>query len=471
MAGPKTEKTSGVIWSFFSSVKLAITLLIVLAITSIVGTVIPQAEGAREFAMGLNPQLFRIFNFLGLFDMYHSLWFRLLMGLLSFNLVICSIARFPGVWKRFRMLPRPDRTKPFEGLLPERSFTAEGALKGISDNVSRFLMGRYKNIRVKEGEDTHYFYADKGRYSYFGVYMVHLSVLFILIGALLGSFLGVEAYVNIPEGEGIDSVHLRKGEGHLELGFEVRCDKFFADFYESGAPKEYRSELTFLENGKEVEKRRLLVNHPVTFKGMTFYQSSYGTTPAKEVRLKIARHRSDNETTDIQVEVGKPFQLPGGEGQFQVTKVDGDLMGVLGPAAHILLTPNQGEDARIWVFQDPERARKQLPDKMRQLSILNASSFEPYTFYLERLEMGYYTGLQVNRDPGVPIVWAGCFLMVAGFFVTFFTSHRRIWVRALQGKTGIKIDVAGTANKNPVGLQRELDDLTNSLRTLFNKKG
>ena len=92
MAGPKTEKMSGVIWSFFSSVRLAITLLIVLAITSIVGTVIPQAEGAREFAMGLSPQLFRIFNFLGLFDMYHSLWFRLLMeDLLYWVLLTCMI--------------------------------------------------------------------------------------------------------------------------------------------------------------------------------------------------------------------------------------------------------------------------------------------------------------------------------------------------------------------------------------------
>jgi cytochrome c biogenesis protein len=467
MSKPK----SNIVWNFFSSVKLAITLLIILAIASIVGTIIPQQEGAREFAAGLNPQLFRILNSLNLFDMYHSLWFRLIMSLLAMNLVICSVDRFPGTWKRFRMVPRTDRTKPFEGLMPERSFTAKGELKNVSDRVARFLGGRYKNIRAKGDEDKHYFYSDKGRYSHFGAYLVHLSVLFILIGALLGSFFGIEGYANILEGEGIDSVHLRRGKGHLELGFEVRCDKFFVDFYEDGAPKEYRSELRFLENGKDVEKRSLLVNHPVTFRGMTFYQSSYGIVPGNGVALKIVRHGGDSKTTNIEVEVGKSYPLPGGEGHFQVTKVDADLMGVLGPAAHILIKPERGEEARIWVFQDPERARKQLPDKMKQLSILNASAFEPYTFYLDRLENRYYTGLQVNRDPGVPVVWIGCLLMVTGFFITFFTSHRRIWVRVLKEKRGIKIDVAGTASKNPVGLQRELDHLTHSLRNLFSKKG
>jgi cytochrome c biogenesis protein len=463
-----SEPKSNIFWNFFRSVKLAITLLIILAVASIVGTIIPQQEGAREFAVGLNPQLFNILNSLNLFDMYHSLWFRLIMSLLAMNLVVCSVDRFPGTWKRFRMLPRTDRTKPFEGLVPERSFTASGELKNVSDNVTRFLGSRYKNIRAKGDEDGHYFYLDKGRYSHFGVYLVHLSVLFILIGALVGSFFGIEGYVNIPEGEQIDSVHLARGKGHLKLGFEVRCDKFFVDFYENGAPKEYRSELRFLENGKDMETRSVLVNHPVTFGGMTFYQASYGIIPGKEVRLRIVRKGSKQEAETIQAEVGKTIQLPGGEGQFQVTKVDADFMGVLGPAAHILIKPDQGEEAKIWIFQDPERVEKQVPDKMKQLSILNASAFKPYTFYLDQLENRYYTGLQVNRDPGVQIVWVGCLVMVTGFFITFFTSHRRIWVRVLRKKRGIKIDVAGTASKNPVGLQRELDHLTNSLRNMFN---
>ena len=102
--------------------------------------------------------------------------------------------------------------------------------------------------------------------------------------------------------------------------------------------------------------------------------------------------------------------------------------------------------------------------------MLNPSAFKPYTFYLEDLESKFYTGLQVNRDPGVSIVWIGCFLMIGGFFVTFFMSHRRIWVRVSSEKQGSTISIAGTSNKNPVGLQRELSHLGIDLNGYLNKR-
>ncbi len=102
--------------------------------------------------------------------------------------------------------------------------------------------------------------------------------------------------------------------------------------------------------------------------------------------------------------------------------------------------------------------------------MLNPSAFKPYTFYLEGLESKFYTGLQVNRDPGVSIVWIGSFLMIGGFFITFFMSHRRIWVRVSSTKQGSTISIAGTSNKNPVGLQRELAHLAISLNGYLNKR-
>ena len=86
------------------------------------------------------------------------------------------------------------------------------------------------------------------------------------------------------------------------------------------------------------------------------------------------------------------------------------------------------------------------------------------------METRYYTGLQVNRDPGVPFIWTGCFMIVAGFVVTFFTSHRRVWVHLSDDDRGSTIKVAGTASKNKVGLQRELERITRNLGTLFKEK-
>ncbi len=272
------KKKTNVIWRLFRSVKLTVVLLILLAIASIIGTVIPQMPQREsiEFARSLSPETFRLFESLNLFDMYQSIWFRFLIGCLGLNLIICSLDRFPGTWKLYKSKPRPDRSKPFENLPPELTFTISKKTVDIASGVEQFLTKQYNKAHSKNVEDTHYFYTEKGNYSRFGVYIVHASILLILIGALVGSFLGFEADVNIPEGEQItiSDIHLKKGTLSKGLNFSIRCDKFFVDFYKSGAPKEYRSELTFLINEKEVKKSSLLVNHPPKFMGNTYYQSN-----------------------------------------------------------------------------------------------------------------------------------------------------------------------------------------------------
>jgi cytochrome c biogenesis protein len=472
MANSTSKTKSNAVWRFLSSVKLTLFLLIVLAIASILGTVIPQLpqRESLEFARGLSPGLFKLFSFINLFDMYHSLWFRVLIGCLALNLIICSMDRFPATWRQFRFRPGPDRSKPFENLPSNQTFLAEGNVEDTANHIARFIKNYYRKIQRKHTGDRHYFLCEKGRYSRFGVYLVHLSVLIILIGGLMGSFFGFDGYINIVEGEQIDAIEVRRRTTPLKLGFEVRCDKFTVNFYENGAPKEFRSELSFSVNGKEVEKKNLLVNHPIKFKGMTFYQSSYGKIPGNKVRLKIVWHKNAHESVDIEAEKGKSFPLPGDEGQFEVLKVDANLRGMMGPAALISIRPAKGEETRFWVFQNWDTLQTRFPKQMLQSPMLNASSFRPYTFYLQGLESKFYTGLQVNKDPGVSIVWIGCFLMVGGFFVTFFMSHRRFWVRVSSAKQGSTISIAGMSNKNPVGLQREVAHLTTILNDYLNKR-
>ena len=466
----KAKKKQNAVWNFFSSVRLAITLLIILAIASIVGTLIPQRESAMQFAGNLRPELFRLFNWLDLFDMYHSLWFRLLMTFITINLVVCSLDRFPATWKRFHVKPKLDKSKPFEDLPPEQSLTVKEDIDASAQKVGRFLRIRYKKIQKKKAENNYFFYVEKGTYSHFGVYLVHLSVLIILVGALVGSFFGFEAYVKITEGERVDTVTLRKERSPLKLGFEVSCDKFTVEFYENGVPKEYRSELSFFVDGKKIEKKSLFVNHPVKFRGVMFYQNTYGTIPGKRIALKILRHADEDKTTTIEVEQGNQYKLFGNEDQFQVVDVRGNFM-EMGPAVLISVQPKKGENIRFWVYQNREEINNRFPGLLDRFPKLNPSAFSPYTFSVNKMANSYYTGLQVNKDPGVSIVWAGCFIMIAGFFVTFFTSHRRIRIRLLTKKQEVNISIAGTSNKDPVGLTRELEHLTENLRSLFDKKG
>ena len=454
--------TQGV-WRFFSSIKLTFVLLVILAVVSILGTLIPQMPQREsvEFAQRLSPGTFQLFSLLNLFDMYHSVWFRLLMGLLALNLIICSLDRFPATWKRFSAAPRADRNKPFQGLSSDRSFFISESTKVGASRVAHFLADTYKKVARVDAADGAYFFGEKGRYAHFGVYIVHLSVLIILVGGLVGSFFGFEAFVQILEGEKVSTAFIRNKRIPFDLGFEVRCDKFFVDFYESGAPKEFRSDLTFLLNGRAVKTASVRVNHPVEFEGLTFHQSTYESVPGQRIHLKISTKPGHAEKINLVVEQGKPVQLPGGEGHFQVAEMR--MMGPA-PAALISIQPGQGKETRFWIFKDYETVKQRLPPEMLRSPKFNPAAFEPYRFYLDGVETGYATGLQVSRDPGVPIVWIGCFLMIGGFFVTFFMSHRRIWVRVSSDGSGSRISVAGTTSKNPVGLERELGQLTADLK-------
>jgi cytochrome c biogenesis protein len=462
MSSTETKKQNDAIWSALASVKLTLLLLIILAAASILGTIIPQQERAMEWAQQLSPSMVSFLNSLQLFDLYHSVWFRLIIGVLALNLVVCSIDRFPSSLKRYRALPQPDRAKPYENLPPQRILSVNGDLNAVSNRVAEFLKGRYRNVETKETEKGHYVSGEKGRYSYFSVYLVHFSVLLILIGGIIGSFFGFEAFVNIPEGGIVDTVTSGKGGVSMKLPFQVRCDRFVAEFYDNGVPKEYRSDLSFIFKDRVALKGVLMVNAPITFMGITFYQSSYGTIPGKRVWLEISKGES-SENTALEVEVGKEEQLPGGSAQFQVVDVRSDFMR-MGPAVNVVVKPSGGDEVHFWVFQNEKVIRQHFPGMMEKFPKLNPKAFEPYAFTLEKIEETNYTGLQVNRDPGVVLVYLGFFFIIIGLFATFFVSHRRVWIQISKSKNKVSVNVAGRANRNQAGFEKELDALAGKMR-------
>jgi cytochrome c biogenesis protein len=462
-AKSRKQKESNLLWHALSSMKLTLALLIILAFTSVFGTLIPQQQEAMRFAQGLSPGLLRFFQLLGLFDLYHSFWFRAIIALLALNLVICSINRLPTALKLFRAPSRLDRTKPFENLTPERRFLLKGGIEDIQNRAADCLRRRFRRVEIKSAPERSLLYGEKGRYSYFGVYFVHLGVLIILMGGIIGSLFGFEAYVNIPEGDTVDSVHLRGDMAPMKLGFSVHCERFSVQYYDNGTPKEYKSDLRFLTEGIVSKRGSVLVNHPITFNGITFYQSTFGSIPDK-VHLKIRKEGFPPEESTIEIELGRIFSLPGSDAQVQILDADDNYRGMMGPAVLISVKPLGAEEIRFLAFKDLEILRRQYPEAMFQSPMLNASVFKPYTFLLENLETRYYTGLQANRDPGVPLVWVGCFVMVAGLFVTFFASHRKVWISLSGAETEVNISVAGKANRNPVGLEKELDQVTDELR-------
>jgi cytochrome c biogenesis protein len=452
------KPTKNPVWSFFSSVRLTIALLIIIALAAVIGTVIPQQEMASEALQKLPPALAGVLKILQLYDLYHSTWFLLLMALLTLNLVICSLNRLPSSLRLYRRTPEPDRPVLYEELSPERILVAEGSIEDESVKMERVLGKSFGTAERKKTDQAVYLRGHRGAWSYFGVYVIHAGVLVILLGAVIGSLFGFDGNVNIPEGGSADRIELRSGKGVMDLGFSVICDKFSVEFYDSGMPKLYKSDLSFMKEGEILARGSLVVNHPLEFEGISFYQSSYGAVPGEAV-LKIT---NKGEKLVRKARQGDRFLIDGGKAQVEILRIEGNLMR-MGPAVKVGITA--GDKAiSFWVFKFIDAIEEQNPMISKQVPQFNPGLYKPYLFTLEGIETSFYTGLKVTRDPGVPIVGAGAFLLVAGFLLTFFSSHQQVFVRVdhRHGKT--RVCIAGRCNRDPVKLDREIGKIIRSYR-------
>ncbi|MCD4687781.1 MAG: cytochrome c biogenesis protein ResB, partial [Desulfuromonadaceae bacterium] len=185
-----------------------------------------------------------------------------------------------------------------------------------------------------------------------------------------------------------------EGQVPVELGFGLRCDDFSVSYYEGSArPREYRSLLTVLEDGQEVPGYKevpVVVNQPLQYRGLTFYQSSYGLAEMPLFHLQVRMP----DGTELQM-AGRPGQgLPLADGGSLQVMDYTPAFRDLGGAALIEVLTVEGQ--RLPAIA----AMQELPEDMNHRS--------PYRLQLLRVDERYYTGLQVTRDPGVPLVWLGC---------------------------------------------------------------
>jgi cytochrome c biogenesis protein len=448
------------VWSFFSSVRLTIALLAIIVLFSIIGTVVPQRDAAAQLALQIPPGLFSFLQMMQIFDLYHSVWFFLLMGLLSLNLIICSINRFPQAWRHFRAKPSPENIDVFQELSEGAIINTKQDQTFIAEIAGIAMKSRFRGYQCQKTTDGLYLFGDKGRVSYFGVYVVHLSILILIAGVMISSIFGIEGYVNIGEGQTVNKIDLRDKDQTLLLPFAVRCDLFTIEFYENGAPKTYRSELTFLKNDQVASQGQLLVNYPLSFEGFRFYQSSYGLASASKASLSL--FENGKKSQDISVGLGETFVLPGKEGKVKVLRVEGNLMN-MGPAVKLAVVSAQGETV-FWVFRHIDKIKEANPGIVQQIPMFNPGLFRPYVFVIGGVQEKYYTGLQVNSDPGLLVVAAAAFLMFIGLMLVFFSSHRQVWLRVdVQGEN-TRISIAGRSNKNAVGLQRDIKDILTRIK-------
>ncbi len=447
------------LWKFFTSVKLSVFILLSLAMTSIIGTLIPQNENPMLYLKKYGEFRFSLFKSLDLFDMYHSWWFRFLLCMLTVNIIVCSINRLTATWKIiFPKTPKFNINR-FRKMKNRQEWTSTSTPETLKTAYETYLKKRFKTFLVEPAENGYRLFAEKGRWTRLGVYVVHLSIIFLIIGGLVGSIFGFDGYVNIPEHESISSIFLQNSKLKKELGFEIRCNDFNISFYDSDMrnrnrmPKEYRSDLSIIKNNKEVIKKEIIVNDPLRYAGINIFQSSYGQTKASGLKY------------EKQAKMGQSIDMPGNTGTLKIEdfKSHFPYRGITLDNVYIcVFTPKEGEPEHILI---PENSRF---DAMRNgdfiISIENLGNHLKITFTETGLK--YYTGLQVTKDPGVPIVYTGFIFLIIGCYITFFMFHKKICVELTTAGGKTNVMVSGISEKNRPGMLSVTRRVANQLKHL-----
>ncbi len=474
MTEKKKKNIFDAIWDIFASVKTAVVIFALISLTSIVGTIIEQqADPEKNIKVlgkmfGLSHEaahsVLGFLDKLGFTDMYHAWWFLAFLLLFAANLIICSLDRLPRVWKLVQEKIRPVPVDYIEKMSVKSSVMLKGKPAGTREKI----VAAMSSIGFKPAESadaqTVQFYAEHGNYTRLGVYIVHLSILIILAGAILGIFFGYNAFLNLPEGETSSVAYKDRGK-EVPLGFELRCDNFEVEYYpNSEMPKSYKSWLTVLKNGQEVMKKAIVVNDPLKFDGVTFYQSSFGLHPEGFDRgvVVLKATSKSGQTEQVNLKVGQKFSIPGTNVQGQVTgfspALSFDESGkpftfaeqMVNPAINVEFFDNGAKTYSGWLLKRFPKTWD-LPDGNR----------------VEFLDLWgvQYTGMQVRKDPGVGIVYLGCIIMAVGLYMTFFMSHRRVWVCLTDDKNGAKILIGASANRNRTSLEHKVEKLVALLQT------
>jgi cytochrome c biogenesis protein len=405
--------------------------------------------------------MLRILDGMGLTDIFHSWWFILLMGLVSLSIIAASIQRFPNAW-RFYARPYKSSDETFRKALPTQAqIPISGDEAGLAAAERALRRMRISPERIV-GENRFSLFAERNRISEMAVYIVHASLLLIFLGGIVDGLFGWRGTLTLNPGEQSTQVALQDGNIR-HIPFSVRCDDAGQENYADGSPRKWWSKLAVVQEGREVLRKEIVVNDPLVYRGVRFYQSSYGPngrveqlilTATPSVGAGVARDISvapgqavalDENTTLRMAEFIPDYVVRDGQVYTRSAQVDN-------PAVHLLVESKLANKiVNVWLPPIPGFEQ-------------NASS--PYQFEAKDLKMGHFTGLQVSHEPGQWAVWAGVVLMGFGLVVVFCVVHMRFWIVPVHNAQGqLVLWIGGAANKNKDVFEEKFHKLVQAIES------
>lgn len=443
---------------YFSSVKLAIVLLIIITLASILGTLVPQHRSAAEYTARYG-QLAPLLITLDITRVYQSWWYLGLLFLFALNTAVCTLTRLGSKWRRAFQPKVGTEPGPITSLSLSTELRRKGPLSDEAGRMTDILSARRFKLRKAEGADAVGLLARKRTLGVFGSDIVHLGLLIIILGGIISGFTSTRRMLTISEGDTIDVP---------EAGIQLRLDEFRTDYYPNGQVKDWKSLLTVLREGEEVKAQMIEVNHPLSYRGFVYYQSSYGYDwQSPRFEIWVNKTGEDTVLDKIQAGVDETIELSDGQTEIIVRDFVPDfIIGENNQVATRSLNPNnpavliegyQGEERLLaaWVFS-----------KYPDFSRMHSDKEHEFSFELKNIESAPYSGIEMARDPGVNFIWVGCVFLTLGLFVAFFWTPAEVRVSLTRDpEGGTRVAAGGISAKNKEALKTEFDAMVDDLRS------
>lgn len=374
--------------------KTGIILLVVIALLSIIGTVIPQGNAEEFYLNSYSEPMAKIILACDFDKVYSAWWYVLLSVLLLINLFLCSVNRFKTVFEK--SFNDPD--------LEPRVKNYKSWIKVKNDDLSIFEKLNIKNYKKTEIDGKEVYYKFDGKIGHMGSWLTHLSLIIIILAFGYGRYEGFEEFVHGVPGTVMELEH---------SDYKLRVDQYDVLFREDFTVDQYITSLSILDkDGKEVEKGIAMVNQPFRFKDFNVYQNSTGWA-YDALLYKDGKLVEDKlmYKGDVFVAQDKKIAL-----QFADFYPDFDEKSMMKPRTK---SPFLHHPVSLYaLFYDGvsvDMGLNHLGDPIE---------WEDYTFLIKDPQM--FTLVQVARDPATPFALLGAALLIIGLFLAFYINPREV---------------------------------------------
>lgn len=465
------------IWNFFSSVKIGISIIIAVLVTSAIGTLFPQklfvpfkaeADIAAyyERLYGIVGVIYYKLNF---HDMYNSWWFITLIGMLGTSIIIASVDRVVPLYKSLKQ----QRTKRHPSFMKRQRVYGTGKVEDADESLQKAaekLKDLRYNVKIEDGAIL----AEKNRFSRWGPYVNHTGLIIFLGAILLRGIPGfyVDDSLWIREGEtleipGAPGYYLENKAFTLENYSAEEDEEVFGKAIERAGviAKEFRTDVALYKNAEgtvagqtdniELEKEySIIVNKPLTFDGYSIFQMDY-RDELKSMKFQLTDKETEDSLGEFVVDLTNPDRIYDlGDGVSVELKDYYPDYGGFENGEPISKSPAPDNPAFIFKMITPEK-----PDgEMSFVAIRQTLEVEEnrYKANFISAETRNISGLTIRKDRTLYLLLLGGIVFMIGVIQGSYWNHRRIWIQKAEGNEML---VASHTNKNWYSLKREMNEV------------